>query len=125
MTRRWDIVTAGSSSAIGVYTGMVSNATGIISKPIDEYKRSQKEGSSATNAQIAGNMALASAKSVGRVHSSLFKGTMVDMPLAVTEGLRATPKLYGESVPDHEPITDWKSGAKVAGKVCCIAACCL
>lgn len=123
MTRRWDVVTAGSSSAIGVYTGMLSGATGIISKPIDEYKRSRKEGSTASNAQIAGNMALASAKSVGKVNSSLFKGSMVDMPLAVTEGLRATPKLYGESVPDHDPITDWKSGAKVAGKVCCIAAC--
>ncbi|OBT54011.1 hypothetical protein VE04_04593 [Pseudogymnoascus sp. 24MN13] len=116
VTRRWDPITAGSSSTIGVYTGMVSGATGIFSKPFDEYKRSRKDGSSSSGAKVAGNMALASAKSVGRVNSSLFKGTMIDVPLAITEGLRATPKLYGESVPDHEPITGWKSGAKVAGK---------
>lgn len=102
---------------------MVSGATGIFSKPFDEYKRSRKDGSS-SGAKVAGNMALESAKSVGRVNSSLFKGTMIDVPLAITEGLRATPKLYGESVPDHEPITGWKSGAKVAGKVCYIDVCC-
>lgn len=102
---------------------MASGATGIFSKPFDEYQRSRKDGSSSSNAQVAGNMALESAKSVGRFNSSLFKGTMLDVPLAIAEGLRATPKLYGESVPDHEPITDWKSGAKVAGKVCGIAAC--
>ncbi|OBT66689.1 hypothetical protein VE03_03955 [Pseudogymnoascus sp. 23342-1-I1] len=116
ITRRWDPVTAGSSSLIGTYSDMLSGATGIFSKPFDEYKRSRKDGPPSSNAQVAGNMALASARSVGRVNSSLFKGTMIDVPLALTEGLRATPKLYGEAVPDHDPITDWKSGAKVAGK---------
>lgn len=42
---------------------------------------------------------------------------MVDTTLALSEGLRSTPKLYGEKVKDHEPITDWQSGLKVAGKV--------
>ncbi|KFY94097.1 hypothetical protein V498_04056 [Pseudogymnoascus sp. VKM F-4517 (FW-2822)] len=116
ITRRWDPVTAGSSSLLGTYSDVVSGATGIFSKPFDEYKRSREDGSSSSNSQVAGNMALASAKSIGRVHASLFKGTMLDMPLAMAEGFRATPKLYGVSVPDHEPITDWKSGAKVAGK---------
>ncbi|KFY40061.1 hypothetical protein V494_03672 [Pseudogymnoascus sp. VKM F-4513 (FW-928)] len=116
VTRRWDLVTATSSSAMGLYTDITSGAAGVISKPFDEFQRSRKDGSSSTNAQVAGNMARASAKSVGRFHSNFFRGTMIDMPLAITEGLRATPKLYGESVPDHEPITDWRSGAKVAGK---------
>ncbi|KFY22704.1 hypothetical protein V493_06383 [Pseudogymnoascus sp. VKM F-4281 (FW-2241)] len=116
ITRRWDPITASSSSLLGTYTNMASGATGIFSKPFDEYKRSHKDGVPPSNAHVAGNMALASAKSIGRFNSSLFKGTMIDMPLALAEGLRATPKLYGESVADHEPITDWKSGAKVAGK---------
>lgn len=124
ITRRWDPVTAGSSSLLGLYSDVMSGATGIFSKPFDEYKRSREDGSSSSNAQVAGNMALASAKSIGRVNASLFKGTMLDMPLAMAEGFRATPKLYGVSVPDHEPITDWKSGAKVAGKVCCISVRC-
>ena len=46
----------------------------------------------------------------------LTKGACMDIPLAVTEGLRATPKLHGEAVKDHDPVTDWKSGLKVASK---------
>jgi len=40
---------------------------------------------------------------------------LIDTPYAVTEGFRNTPKLYGEQVPDHEPVTDWKSGGVVGG----------
>ena len=42
---------------------------------------------------------------------------MVDMPLAVTEGIRAIPKLYGDEVGGHEDIVDWKSGLRFAGSV--------
>lgn len=38
------------------------------------------------------------------------------MPLAVSEGLRAVPRLYGEEVRDHGTIRDWRSGATFAGK---------
>ncbi|KAJ7103729.1 sterol glucosyltransferase [Mycena epipterygia] len=64
----------------------------------------------------AGAMVAASGKSVGRFMTTYLKGTMVDIPLAVTEGLRGVPKLYGEEVKDHDHIKDWKSGAVVAGK---------
>lgn len=62
-------------------------------------------------------MAGASAMSVPRIFGSLLKSTIVDVPLAVTEGLRETPKLYGEKVVQHDPIVDWKTGAIAAGKV--------
>lgn len=94
---------------------MATSATGIATRPYSEFQRLKKEG--ASGGSQASAMALGSVKSIGKFTSSLYKGTMIDLPLAVTEGLRATPKLYGEHVPDHEPITDWKSGAVVAGKV--------
>jgi UDP:flavonoid glycosyltransferase YjiC (YdhE family) len=65
-----------------------------------------------TTAKYAGS----SATAMGRLFGVATKGTLVDVPQSITEGLRATPRLYGEKVKDHEPITDWKSGFKVAGK---------
>ncbi|KAL6232331.1 hypothetical protein BDW75DRAFT_22879 [Aspergillus navahoensis] len=55
-------------------------------------------------------IATASAKSIGKVLTTYFKGTMVDIPLATAEGLRAVPRLYGEDVKEHKPVKDWKSG---------------
>ncbi|GKT83915.1 sterol glucosyltransferase [Colletotrichum tofieldiae] len=57
----------------------------------------------------------ASASGLGTFFKSYSK-FFLDVPVAVTEGLRVTPKLYGEKVADRAPITDWKSGATVGGK---------
>jgi hypothetical protein len=59
--------------------------------------------------------ALGSASGVGRFFHHYAKGMLLDIPMAATEGLRAVPKLYGDEVPDRRQITDWKSGAIVAG----------
>ncbi|KAL4866899.1 hypothetical protein BDV12DRAFT_187099 [Aspergillus spectabilis] len=67
----------------------------------------------ATGLQTTGTMAAASAKGVGKVLGSYFKGVMVDIPLATTEGLRAVPRLYGEETKDHGTVKDWKSGVVV------------
>ncbi|KAJ7267491.1 putative UDP-glucose,sterol transferase [Mycena rebaudengoi] len=64
----------------------------------------------------AGAMAAASGKSVGRVFTTHFKGLMVDIPYAATEGLRAVPRMYGEEPRDCGTVQDWKSGVAVAGK---------
>lgn len=48
--------------------------------------------------------------------TSLIKGSLVDFPVALTEGLNNVPLLYGEKVRKRRPITDWKSGSKEAGK---------
>jgi hypothetical protein len=57
-----------------------------------------------------------SAKSLGKVVGYWYKGMLIDMPLAVSEGLRAVPRLYGDEVKDHGTVRDWKSGASFAGK---------
>lgn len=48
--------------------------------------------------------------------TSLVKGSLVDFPVALTEGLNNVPLMYGEKVRKRKPITDWKSGSKEAGK---------
>lgn len=65
---------------------------------------------------VAGSMALASGKSLGKVVPTFYKAVLVDWPLAVTEGFRGMPRLWGEEVKDYGKVTDWKSGAIVAGK---------
>ncbi len=54
--------------------------------------------------------------SVGRLAGHCTRATYVDVPLAITEGLRAVPKLYGGHVRDYGYVTDWKSGFSKAGK---------
>ena len=117
--RRLEPVTDATSALLETASGLVGPAVGIFLGPHKEYQnavraRSATEDSSANS---AGAMALASVKNVGRFHSSLFKGTMVDMLLAVTEGLQAVPKLCGDQRIEHSPITDAKSGFVVTGRV--------
>lgn len=80
---------------------------------IDHSDRaSNRSVSSASKTKMAG----ASAMSMSRLWGAFVKSLVVDTPFAVAEGFRNAPKLYGEKVPDHAPITDWKSGAVVGGK---------
>jgi hypothetical protein len=61
-------------------------------------------------------MASASGKSFGKVCTLYTKGILVEVPLAVTEGMRAVPRLYGDQVEEHDDIKGFKSGTVVAGK---------
>ena len=44
------------------------------------------------------------------------KGITADIPLALTEGLKNVPRCYGDTPRNHGSVTDFKSGATVAGK---------
>ncbi|KAJ7100284.1 sterol glucosyltransferase [Mycena belliarum] len=142
--RRWDPVTGASSAAFGTASNIVDATAGIFMKPYEEFKRNDSnvptpvsdghssssasdrdngegsshsimESSGRSGMQTAGAMAAASGKSVGRVVTSSVK-SIVDVPLAVAEGLRVVPKMYGEEPKNHGEVTDWKSGVIVAGK---------
>lgn len=67
-------------------------------------------------ARLAGRMAGASMKSLANFVPTALKGMTVDIPLAMTEGMRNVPRLYGEEPRDHGHVTDIKSGFAVAGK---------
>jgi hypothetical protein len=60
--------------------------------------------------------AIGCASGVGGFFKSFGKGFSLDMPLAVSEGLRNAPRLYGGEVYDPGRVTDWKSGGAAAGK---------
>ncbi|OHF02410.1 UDP-glucose,sterol transferase [Colletotrichum orchidophilum] len=46
-------------------------------------------------------------------------GLLVDIPLAVSEGLRAVLNLHGEPVRKHDAVKRFRSGVSVAGKTFC------
>lgn len=52
----------------------------------------QKKGTEQTAAMVG-----ASAMSIRMMYKAAFKNDLVDAPLAFTEGLRATPRLYRET----------------------------
>ncbi|OJJ83730.1 uncharacterized protein ASPGLDRAFT_74542 [Aspergillus glaucus CBS 516.65] len=66
--------------------------------------------------RLAARMAGASMKSLGNFVPTALKGMTVDIPLAMTEGMRNIPRFYGEEPRDHGPVTDIKSGFALAGK---------
>ncbi|KAH6840590.1 hypothetical protein B0I37DRAFT_347054 [Chaetomium sp. MPI-CAGE-AT-0009] len=91
----------GRSSPAGSHTSGVASTD-------DSGKRNPRS--------MAGTVAGASAKSIGMLAPTAAKGMLVDIPLAITEGMKTIPQHFGTKVRDHGPVTDAKSGAAVAGK---------
>ncbi|KAM0703866.1 hypothetical protein Q7P35_008871 [Cladosporium inversicolor] len=112
--KRWDPLTAGASSTLGTITNFTSALGGTFIDPFVEMKRVHDTGAGGgavtTSALAKAGIGM---KDIGR---TVVKGTMIDMPLALAEGLRNTPALYGEKVRDYGAVTDWKSGGVVAAK---------
>lgn len=77
---------------------------------------STSSASKHNNARLAGRMVGASAKSLANFVPTALKGMTVDIPLAMTEGMRNVPRLYGEK-PQHDgSVTGIKSGFVLGGK---------
>ena len=127
---RWDSVTGGMAVTVGMAKDLLTATNDLWYAPAKKWKQTRTtndddagEGSSTpkkrvTDAKRVAKAAGASAMTIPKLYGVMLKGFVVDAPLAFAEGLRATPRLYGEQVKDHEPITDIVSGFKVAGKVC-------
>ncbi|KAF2640378.1 sterol glucosyltransferase [Massarina eburnea CBS 473.64] len=107
---RWDPVTGVGSACTSIVSDMTSATKGMI---VDPYTSIQHSTATTT---ITKNIATSTAKGIGKFNIALFKGTIVELPLAAAEGFRAIPKLYGEEVKQHEEVKDWSSGFRVAGK---------
>ncbi|CAG7935206.1 unnamed protein product [Penicillium olsonii] len=141
--RRWDPVTGTTSSLIGTGTDIMKATGDAFLLPYQEFRRHphtpgeitgpSNERSPSVSSTGASSMVTtnserqsrlkttgvamaASAKSLGKAVGHSYKGMLIDMPLAASEGLRAVPRLYGDEVQDHGDIRDWKSGAMFAGK---------
>ncbi|KAI9155563.1 glycosyltransferase family 1 protein [Paramyrothecium foliicola] len=143
---RWDPVTSTVSATFGTFAGMASSSVDIVRKPVKGYQQARASKSAARNdtgsgtsslhefgevaevqptadkkgeksdAALAGTMALGAASGVGGFFHNFSKGFLLDLPLAMAEGMRNAPKLYGGEVREHGPVTDWKSGLTMSGK---------
>ncbi|KAK2775420.1 UDP-glucose,sterol transferase [Colletotrichum kahawae] len=120
---RWDSISGGAFPVLATAVDMTGSITGWVTKPIEafhdekrrrarELRRHEANGGSALDGKVAG----ASAKSIGMIAPNAAEGMLVDIPLAITEGMRSVPKHFGTKIRDHGPVTDAKSGAVVAGK---------
>ncbi|KAF4453375.1 sterol glucosyltransferase [Fusarium albosuccineum] len=132
-SRRWDPFTAVGSASMEVAASMADATAGIFVKPYETIKerrsgskvsldsvpsqpRSQTEPAPTAESGTAKTAISTSTKSLGKLAVASTKGILVDIPVAVTDGLRAVPNLYGEDVRSRGHITGFRSGAVVAGK---------
>ncbi|KAH7150277.1 hypothetical protein B0J13DRAFT_549849 [Dactylonectria estremocensis] len=112
--RRWDPLTAGASSTLGTITDFTTALGGTFIDPFKEMKRVRSGDSRYESSGVA--VMATTANGLKDMTTSVTKGMLVDVPLALAEGLRNSPRLYGEVVSSHEPVTDVKDGCVVAAK---------
>ena len=116
--KRWDPITSAGSAGYRLASDVTTNAVGIFADPAKVYIDNAKSGSEPkSQLKLHGQAAPASVNSIDNLALGAIKGGMVDVPLALAEGFRNAPKLWGETVKEQEEITGWKSGTAVAGKV--------
>ena len=119
---RWDPVTSTTSACVGIVGDMGLAAKGMVIDPFTGPKPGIASSSSSTSSKkhsdrpSAGRMAGDVSKGFGKFVGAFYKGVIVDLPLATTEGFRNVPKLYGEEVKDHGKVTGALSGLQVGGK---------
>ncbi|USP74649.1 glycosyltransferase family 1 protein [Curvularia clavata] len=111
---RWDPLTAGASATLGILTDFTSALGGTFVNPFKKVRESRLAGGDGKSASLAAVNAVG--QGFASMTSSLGKGALVGMPLALAEGLRNAPRLYGDDVRDHGKVKDWKSGGVVAAK---------
>ncbi|KAM5370019.1 hypothetical protein ACJZ2D_008702 [Fusarium nematophilum] len=109
--QRWDPFTAGLSSLTDTASDLLVSLAEMVVEPGREFKHHHN---------LVGKRVAAwrSAAAVGRgvrgAAGAIMKGTLVDLPVAITEGFRNAPKLVGDIVHDPQKVTGWKSGGTIA-----------
>jgi sterol 3beta-glucosyltransferase len=105
--QRWDPITGGSSAVLKTATDFTTGFANIFVSPITAAHRGDG----------AGVAALGSAKGIGKMTGSIVRGTLVDVPMGIADGLHQVPRLYGETPRDNGRVSGIGSGFAVAGKV--------
>ncbi|KAG4429362.1 hypothetical protein IFR05_015161 [Cadophora sp. M221] len=106
---RWDPLTAGSSVLLGTAFDFTLGFSEVVTGSAQAFQ-SKENGGGGKEAAIT------SGKGLGKMVGVVPKAALVDFPVAMAEGLRRVPALYGEEVRDHGRVEDWRSGGVVAGK---------
>ncbi|RBR15604.1 uncharacterized protein FIESC28_07245 [Fusarium coffeatum] len=90
---------------------------GIFGRPAGLELPKGSAGNESKNSQDGAMAAFkGSASGVGGFFKHFSKGMLLDLPYAVTEGMRNAPNLYGGKAYNPGAVTDWKSGGVAAGK---------
>lgn len=113
---RWDPLTGGASATLGTVTDFTTALGSTFIGPFKDYKRVKHDASDGSSAAAAGAAAMAMGRGVTDMTAALTKGALVDIPLALADGLKNTQRLMGEEVRDVGKVTDWRSGSAVAAK---------
>ncbi|EDO02434.1 hypothetical protein SS1G_04910 [Sclerotinia sclerotiorum 1980 UF-70] len=106
---RWDPVSAGTQVLLSTMTDFTIGFSEIFTGPANAFRSKENGGGGREAAKTFG-------KGFGKMVGVVPKATLVDFPLALTEGLHHMPRLYGDEVRGHGKVKDWKSGGVVAGK---------
>jgi sterol 3beta-glucosyltransferase len=100
--RRWDPITGGASMMVStVYDTSLALGAAMTKKGGLDFDDSDD----------------ARSKNLAKAGSSLLKGAVIDMPMALADGLRHAPRMYGDKGRDYGQITGITSGLSMAGKV--------
>ncbi|KAL5404067.1 hypothetical protein PMIN06_005350 [Paraphaeosphaeria minitans] len=110
---RWDPLTGLSSSGLSTIRGIVTATGDMLASP---YTAVLQAGPSDSAAKTTSRAAADFGKNFCKFNGRFLQGAVVDMPLAVAEGLRSVPRLYGEDVQSHGDVTDAASGFVVGGR---------
>lgn len=81
-----------------------------------ELPPAQSELDSESGGGNLANAAIGAASGVGGFFKHLTKGMLNDLPLAVAEGMRNAPRMYGGEVYEPGVVKGWKTGGLVAVK---------
>ena len=117
---RWDPFTGGASAVVGSLTDMTVALGRTFIDPYKAYNEHRLQTADQQQGSVGGavgSATMASGKGLGRLYGAMAKGALLDLPLALTEGLRNAPRLYGAEADDYGRAKDWKSGCVVGGKV--------
>jgi hypothetical protein len=130
---------------MGFYSDLAKSTANIVVKPVKTYRQHSKlksldvDDESRTSSDTSSQRSMMPQQDQGRRENgrgcvnvtgavlnsgalgfadllkATMKGLYIDVPMAVADGFRYVPRLYGEEVRDRAPITDWKSGMVVGG----------
>jgi sterol 3beta-glucosyltransferase len=111
-------LTTSWAAIVGTAVDFGMGLTDVLVTPVFAYRTNNKERrEGTTDHSLAGAAGKTAAGGFGNMTSSIMKGSFVDFPVALTEGLHQVPTLYGETPRDHGVVDSAKSGVVVAGKV--------
>lgn len=114
--QRWDPLTASGSAVLGAAVDVSTAVSGLFFGLKSEFKQPH-DSREDTGDRRAVRVAIKTSRSVAEIGGVAVKASLVDYPMALVDGLDGIPALLGGKTRQFEPVTDWRSGGRVACKV--------